>query len=334
MAAMSPKRRVQLFGALVTACVAGAVVAVVVAAGGAGTSAAQDAGDALVAAREEERPALLFRNVASGSRATEGRVAVAGLDARRARQVAPLSCERVHFSAPRGLCVARGAAFAAGYRAEVFDDRFKVRFSVDVPGIPSRARVSPDGRYGTVTMFVEGHSYAEQGAFSTNTTLIDLVKGFKIADLEQFAITRNGTRVTADDVNFWGVTFASDSDIFYATLATGGTTYLIKGSVSERSAHTIHTNVECPSLSPDGTRIGYKKRVGGKRIWRLHVLDLASGRETPLAESRGVDDQVEWLDGERLAYGIDRSVWVVPADGTGAPVRLRRGAESPAAVRW
>ena len=52
-------------------------------------------------------------------------------------------------------------------------------------------------------------------------------------------------------------------------------------------AHAIHENVECPSLSPDETRIGYKKAVGhDPPVWRFHVLDLATGRETPLAEQR------------------------------------------------
>lgn len=331
---MSFERRTQLFGALVAACVVGAVVAVVVASGGSGRSADNDAGDALGAARKAGRPALVLRNLGGGSDGTEGRVAITGPDNGRARTITPLRCERVHFGELNGLCVSRGTTFAAGYRAQVFDARFNVRFSVDVPGIPSRARVSPDGRYGAVTMFVQGHSYADRGAFSTNTSILDLARGFRIADLEQFAITRNGARVTAEDVNFWGVTFGRDSDTFYATLATGGRTYLIQGSVSKRSAHTIHENVECPSLSPDGTRLGYKKRVGGKRIWRLHVLELATGRETALAETRGVDDQVEWLDNDRLLYGIDRAVWAVSADGTGSPARFEPAAESPAVVRW
>jgi hypothetical protein len=324
----------QLFGALVAACVVAAGVALLTAAGGGGPRASDDATDALVAVRDARQPALVFRNLGGGARAAQGHVAVLALGRGRTRTITPLRCERVHFSAPNGLCVARGGGFASGYRAAVFNARFKVRFAVDVPGIPSRARVSPDGRYGAVTMFVQGHSYADRGAFSTNTTLIDLRRGFKIADLEQFAITRDGQRVTAEDVNFWGVTFARDSDRFYATLATGGKTYLVEGSISERSAHTIHENVECPSLSPDGTRVGYKQRVGGKRVWRLHVLDLATMRETPLAETRGVDDQVEWLDDDRLVYAVDRSIWVVAADGSGRPARLAGAAESPAAIRF
>jgi hypothetical protein len=315
------------FAALVAVSVVVITIALVNAAGRGDVGTA--GGQSLVASGVGR---FVFRNLDSQNAASNGQVAIAALDQPRIRTLAPLRCDRVYFRAATGLCIARGSGFAAGYRAEVFDPHFKVRFALDVAGIPSRARVSPDGRYGSVTMFVQGHSYADAGAFSTQTTLIDVKRGLEIANLEQFAVTRNGRRVTANDVNFWGVTFARDSDRFYATLATGGKTYLVRGSIRERTARTIHENVECPSLSPDGTRIAYKKRVGGKQVWRLYVLDLATMRETALAETRGVDDQVEWLDDHRLLYGLDRSIWVVRADGGGAPARLAVNGESPAAL--
>jgi hypothetical protein len=63
------------------------------------------------------------------------------------------------------------------------------------------------------------------------------------------------------------------------------------------------------------------------------VLELASGRETQLAEARNVDDQVEWLDGRRILYGLEGDLWVVQADGRGRPRLYRRDALSPAVVR-
>ena len=96
----------------------------------------------------------------------------------------------------------------------------------------------------------------------------------------------------------------------------------------------LHENVECPSISPDGTRIAYKRRTGSASDpWRLTVLDLATMRETPLAETRSVDDQAEWLDDDRVLYGIDGAVWVVRADGKGEPSRYLTEADSPAVVR-
>ena len=84
--------------------------------------------------------------------------------------------------------------------------------------------MSADGRYGATTTFVTGDSYAKPGEFSTRTLIIDMRRGESIADLETFTVWREGRVVDAADVQFWGVTFARDSDHFYATLATGGKT--------------------------------------------------------------------------------------------------------------
>jgi hypothetical protein len=209
----------------------------------------------------------------------------------------------------------------------------------DIPltGVPSRARISPDGRYGVATTFVSGHSYARPGTFSTRTVIIDLLSGNEVADLEQFDAEIGRHRVDAPDVNYWGVTFARNSNRFYATLATGGKTYLMGGDVRKRHLRAIHENVECPSLSPDQTRIAYKKRVnvvdGSPSIWQLYVLDLRTMRETALAETRPIDDQVEWLDNDTVLYGVDEEVWQVPTDGSGTPFRFLRAAASPAVVQ-
>ena len=144
-------------------------------------------------------------------------------------------------------------------------------------GIPSRARISPDGRWGGVTAFVVGHAYASPGEFSTATTIIDLRSGKAVADLEKdFTVTDDGKVVEARDRNFWGLTFADDGDTFYATLADRRRHVADQGLDQARAGReTIHENVECPSLSPDGTRIGYKKAVA------LEPDDLALPRAGP-----------------------------------------------------
>jgi hypothetical protein len=63
------------------------------------------------------------------------------------------------------------------------------------------------------------------------------------------------------------------------------------------------------------------------------VLDLRTGRETSLSESRSIDDQIEWLDNNHLVYGDGRDVWVVSPDGSGRPRILIPNADSPAVVR-
>jgi hypothetical protein len=320
-----------LFGVLVGACVVAAAVAVIAGISGRDTAGAVSAAasNALPEAKAADRPTFVVRSLRH-----RGQVLIAPVAKPTDETLTGLHCDRVYFAAGRGICLARGGGFAAGYRAEVFDAKLRVKHALDVAGIPSRARVSPDGRYGSVTLFVSGHAYADTGSFSTQTTLIDMATGTKIADLEQFTVFNGSRQVTAVDVNYWGVTFARDSDHFYATLATGGKTYLIEGSVSERRGRVIKENVECPSLSPDGTRIAYKKRVGSGSAWHLTVLDLETMRETPLAEQRSVDDQAEWLDDGHVLYGVDGAVWKANADGTGEPTRFAAKADSPAAVRW
>jgi hypothetical protein len=140
---------------------------------------------------------------------------------------------------------------------------------------------------------------------------------------------RDGRRIDSPDFNFWGVTFASGDDRFYATLATGGERYLVRGSLRARRVELLRENVECPSLSPDGTRLAYKRRVGGPEDWRLHVLDLRTMRHVPLAERRSIDDQVEWLNDRTVVYGDGRDVWAARADGRGRPRRVLLRADSP-----
>ena len=206
-------------------------------------------------------------------------------------------------------------------------------------GGPSRTRLSRDGRIGAITVFVTGHAYTS--SFSTETTLVNMETGERIGELESFTTWRDGARIQADDFNFWGVTFTSDANIFYASLRTRGTTYLVKGDVSQRRMTLLKDNVECPSISPDDALIGYKKRLGPTSPeWRLHVLDLATMTEAAVAgERRSIDDQVEWLDASHLLYGVPRAesaatdVWVVPIDGSAPPRVFLEEAESPVVVR-
>jgi hypothetical protein len=329
---MADRRRVVAFAVLVVLCLVGAGAAIVSAMGDRDAQpGASGERDALLNARATGAPTVLYRSAAKGA----GQVAVAPAASPATHTEAPLRCDRVYFAGGAGVCVTRGTGFASGYRVATFGADMGVRHQLDVEGIPSRARVSPDGRIGSVTMFVTGHSYANAGRFSTATTLIDLHTGERLANLEDFVVTQGDRQLTAVDMNFWGVTFARDSDRFYATLATGGKTYLIQGSVTDRTARVLHENVECPSLSPDGTRIAYKRRTGSPaRPWHLTVLDLDTMRETPLAEPRSVDDQVEWLDDDHVLYGVDGQISTVPADGSGAPRRFIAQAGSPAVVRW
>jgi hypothetical protein len=260
------------------------------------------------------------------------------------RHPTTLQCDRVYFAAGQGVCLKGGVSGLGGrtYSTHILDAQFQPRFTIALDGLPSRARVSPDGRYAAVTAFVEGDSYNSELGFSTRTKLVDTASGAVLADLEEFVVWRGGERWQAVDFNFWGVTFARDGNRFFATLASDGRTYLVEGDISGRTARVLREGVECPSLSPDNTRLAFKKRVG-TNTWELRLLDLATLADTPLpAEKRSIDDQVEWLDDSRLVYahvesfGLPEdavSVWVLPTDGGGPPSLLLRGAYSPAVVR-
>ncbi|MFF6777282.1 TolB family protein [Streptomyces sp. NPDC012637] len=291
----------------------------------------------------DEPGRLVFRNTAAGphrdrlvSVPADGRD---GGPAGAVRTASDVSCLRFHSAAGTGVCLQSTTVLGRpAYHARILDPALRTVRTYPLAGIPSRARVSPSGRLAAWTVFVKGESYGT-AFFSTRTAILD-TRGWKLAaNLEEFGITLEGRPYRNQDVNFWGVTFAGDDDTFYATLATGDETYLVRGSVAKRTVTTLTRNVECPSLSPDGTRVAYKKRVMGRAaLWREHVLDLRTLESTPLAERRSVDDQAVWLDDDTLAYALPADtrggsddVWTVPADGTGTPEVLLEDGQAPPA---
>ncbi len=253
------------------------------------------------------------------------------------RQITDYGCRRVHMAADRGLCLAEqfDDPFATPYRARIFGPDFRTLHDLPLAGLPSRARVSPDGALGASTVFVTGDSYAP-GSFSTRTALYDMASGTSLGDLETFSVWKDGKRIHSVDFNFWGVTFARSPGRFYATLGTGGHTYLVEGDVAARSVRVLRDGVECPSLSPDGRRIAFKEKVSGGGLsevrWRLAVLSLDTLEGHPLAEGRTVDDQAEWLDDGTVLYSVDSDTYAVPADGTGTPRLFTARADSPAVI--
>jgi hypothetical protein len=284
------------------------------------------------------RPHLLF--VDTSPTADFGMLSLAPLDAPETRRISTkLSCERASFAAGHGLCLHTTPGIFVKQTAAVLDGKLRSTGSIKLEGRPSRTRTSADGRIGAITVFVLGDNYAAK--FSTRTTLIDMSNGDVIGELEQFSTWRNGARFHAVDFNFWGVTFATDDNTFYVSLGTSGSTYLVRGDLALRKLTVIRENVECPSLSPDNRLIAFKKHPGpGADEWRLAILDLKTMTERLIsAETRSIDDQVEWLDAGHVLYAVPRrptsisDVWVAPIDGS-TPARLFLSqAESPIVVR-
>jgi hypothetical protein len=285
------------------------------------------------------RPGLVFRTTSTDAR--NGLVGEADLDgsgrhpsARRA--IGPV-CDRVYAVVSTMVCLRTVPGVTTTFEALVLDARRHVRASWELPGLPSRARVSPSGRLVATTVFVSGVSYG-QHHFQTATE-IRTADGVSQGNLDSYALFIDGRRITTSARNIWGVTFRDDNQ-FYATAEVGGRTWLVRGDLEARSLFSVRQNAECPSVSPGGRLVAYKKRTPVRSThWSIAVLDLSTGRERVLPERRSVDDQVEWLDDSTLLYGLERAstpgvtdIWRIGLGAGVSPHRLVADAWSPSVV--
>jgi len=287
-------------------------------------------------------PHLVFRSTLPGPQ--YGLVAAVPLsDPGGPRAFTTLACDRIDVAGRTGACLRTQRGIATTFDAVTVDTTTWEQIATwALPGIPSRTRVSDDGTLVGTTAFVTGHSYATVG-FSTQTE-IHRSDGTSLGNIEDWLVVVDGSPLTAVDRNLWGVTFVDD-DTFYATVASqsAGTTWLVRGSISSRTMIAQREGAECPSVSPDRTHVAYKKVVdsrGAQTVWALAVLDLASGTETLLPATEGLDDQAEWLDDDTLLYGLPRpdeagttDVWAVDLAPGSEPSVLVPGAWSPAVAR-
>lgn len=284
---------------------------------------------------------IVFRSTASGQ--GYGHVASVPLeDPTGPRAVIDVACDRVDATADEFACLRTVRGIAPSYSGTLRANDGRVLAEWPLSGIPSRTRISADGSKVASTAFVTGHSYATIG-FSTETVIHDS-DGTNSGNLEDFVLIIDGEPVAPVDRNYWGVTFVDDNT-FYATagLTTQGKTYLVEGDLEARTLTALAENVECPSLSPDGTRIAFKRVTSGSGAtvqWTPAIYDIATGEITLLPEVRSIDDQIEWLDDETILYGMprdgvvgDTDVWALAADGSSAPEILIEHAWSPSVVR-
>jgi|AntRauTorcE11898_2_1112593.scaffolds.fasta_scaffold02536_1 Tol biopolymer transport system component len=101
--------------------------------------------------------------------------------------------------------------------------------------------------------------------------------------------------------------------------------YLMKPDGSSISQLTNNTDRDAfPSVSPDGTRIAYAKRVNEESRYKIHVMDAdgTNDMELTTAEEGSTSfPSISWSpDGSQLAFGSNRDgndqVYVMNADGS------------------
>jgi len=283
---------------------------------------------------------VAFRDLTPGP--TYGRLTFSSLENLTQRAGTTITCNRLHFSATDGLCLTIGTA-PVGFFGHLLDDQLKIIQSINLPGMPSRARVARNGQFAAYTSFVAGDSYLAAG-LSTRSRIVRVPSGEDVADLESFAVSRDGKEFHSIDFNFWGATFTRDPNRIYATLGTGGRILLVEGDVTAREFRVIAEDIECPSLSPDEKHIAFKKRFGKgfDAWWQPAVLELATMTVRQLPESKHIDDQIEWLDDGHILYAVGHSasatvrradIWTIAIDGGSPSSIFLADAESPAVVR-
>lgn len=260
------------------------------------------------------------------------------LDKSGERVITEIDCERVDLNEHRGICLSAAGGLTQTATGRILNQNLAstVEFPVNKP---SRATVSPSGNIVAWTGFTQGHSYLQAGEFATVTQLISVEEGVA-ADLEfGFQTFWDGVHYLEADRNYWGVTFVDDNT-FYSTMGSAGQTVLVKGDISAGLLEVVYENASCPEISPDGSTIVAKEQRGD--AFQLIAIDVATGQRRDLGETEMVDDQVEWIDEDTIAYarpnssGTDEEpafdIWAVDLDEGSEPRLLIPFADSPAAI--
>lgn len=248
----------------------------------------------------------------------------------------PLDCDRAAMARTLGVCLSMEGSESPAHYLDVFDERFARVHRIPLAGVPNRIGLARDRDLAAIS--AAEHTHDDPAVdFVPRTIVVDLRAGKVVADLADFRFA--GLRAPASQrPAVSDVTFANDGDRFFARLQDRDAPHLVEGRLSTRSGRIVRRGVESPALSPDETRIVYRQRAGFSDPPTLRLYDLRTGADEALtSEPRSVEDQVEWLDADRILYHLTGAsgadIWVLRVDGTEAPRVLRARAYAPAVVR-
>lgn len=272
-------------------------------------------------------PHVIFRSTSPGNEfGLVAAVPVSAPDGPRA--YTDVQCDMLGANADTVSCLRTVRGVATTYEAELYDASWHSLGSWPILGYPKRTRLTPDSSVVATTALLAGHCN-DPATVATATMIRDVATGAEV-NLEDYQLVVDGKPETPKDRNYWGVTFVDD-DTFYvsAQSVSMGHTWVAKGSVKDRTMTPIYDGGMNPSLSPDGTTLGFmSQRKDDPTTWSLGVIDLATDQARVLGETRKVDDQVEWLDDHTILYNLPRDdqpavtdVWAIDT-APGAQPRL------------
>jgi hypothetical protein len=254
-----------------------------------------------------------------------------------------LECARAYAAAGVLLCLESAGMFVPAGTAtvrSVSDETFPEIWQRP-SGLPSRARVTPDGSRLAFTGFVAGHSYLQIGEFSTETIVgTPTTRGIRAEHLE---VTSDEPRFRAIDGNWWGVSFEPGATSALLTYGTGPSIEIMRADLTTATVAPLGIEGGCPSVSPSGRYVVVKRpdpRIDAPLALILH--DLETGEEQLLNEARFVDDQVEWLDDDTILYALPRDneliqpvfdIWALDIGADATATMVVPYADSPAVYR-
>jgi hypothetical protein len=173
----------------------------------------------------------------------------------------------------------------------------------------SRTRISADGTAMAWTNFNTDAGYEDIGMeeqLFTSTYVGRVINNTPVSsNLRQWSLFKDGTKISNENLNYWGVTYhPKNSQTFLVTVSFKGIHYLAQGDMVTQQIKILHPNVECPSYSPDGQLIAFKKRKDAT-TWSPAILELRTFKEIVFNQlNESVDDQIDWLDANTLIYEI------------------------------